>query len=896
MSEKNWNEYKTRKEYIDNLLIESQWDPVVQFEVNKQYTHASIEEYPTETGPADYALFYNKKPLSVVEGKKVAVGVQNVLQQAQRYSRGFENSPFSFQEFKIPFIYSTNGKIIWFQDLRHPLNRSREVAKIHTPNALEEMLLRKEDASKNWLINTPVDNSQLRHYQKEAIENIEKAIIDRKREMLIAMATGTGKTFTIINLIYRLMKSGYAKRILFLVDRRSLAAQAVTALASFEAEPGLKFDKIYEVYSQKFRREDLEENIKFDPKVLPTEYLINPQAKHSFVYVSTIQRMQINLFGQAGMFGRSSGDIEEEEDAEMLNIPIHAFDVIIADECHRGYTAQEESKWREVLKHFDAIRIGLTATPAAHTKAFFKEVIYRYDYERAVKEGFLVDYDAVAVNSDITINGVFLNQGEEIGLKDTSTGQLVFDILEDERELKPETNESEWTAPDRNKKIVKEIKKYLLEQEEQLGHFPKTLFFAHNDIEHISHCDQLVNILRDEFNRGDAFVQKITGSPTVDRPLQRIREFRNRQNPGIVITVDMLSTGVDIPRIENIVFLRPVKSRILFEQMMGRGTRLCDEINKTHFTVFDCFRGTLLEYFRKTTAITAEAPIKSSMTIKEIVQAIADNQDREYNIRVLAIRLQRISKNITQESRNQFNYILGSVDIADFVKNLKEKLDNNWANTMRILQNKSFFDICENYERPIKKQIIAEGAEDIVTSDIIFRATDGSKLKPEDYLKLFEKFIRENPEHIEAIEILLNKPKDFHTEELKELRLKLSTKPDYLLDKFKEQNLRRAYNKELADIISIIRHAVKGEELLTAESRIDKALAKVKANHNFTEKQEKWFGLIRRHLIANLLIEKDDIDILPVFTREGLNYKKLNRMFDDELGEILQEINEAVLA
>lgn len=658
MPEKDWNEYKTRKKYIDKLLIESNWGPIVQHEETKQYNHGSVEEHPTETGPADYALFHNKKPLSVVEGKKVAIGVQNVLQQAQRYSRGSKNSPFSFREFKIPFVYSTNGKIIWFQDLRHPLNRSREVAKFHTPNALEEFLSRNDDAAKDWFKNNPIDNPHLRKYQKEAIESIEKNIFERKRNMLVAMATGTGKTYTIVNLIYRLMKSGCAKRILFLVDRRALAAQAVTTLASFEAEPGLKFDKIYEVYSQLFRREDLEEDMKFDPKILPAEYLVNPQAKHSFVYVATIQRMRINLFGRAGMFSRATGDTDEEEDAEQLDIPIHAFDLIIADECHRGYTAQEESKWREVLKHFDGIRIGLTATPAAHTTAFFREVVYRYDYERAVKEGFLVDYDAVAIDSDITLNGVFLKQGEEIGLKDTSTGQLVFDILEDERELEPSTNETEWTAPDRNKKIVKETKKYLLEQEEQLGHFPKTLIFATNDIEHISHCDQLVDILRDEFNRGDAFVQKITGSPTVDRPLQKIREFRNRQNPGIVVTVDMLSTGVDIPKIENIIFLRPVKSRILFEQMMGRGTRLCEEISKTHFTVFDCFRGTLLEYFRKTTAITAEAPIKPTRTIREIVQAIADNQDRSYNIRVLSKRLQRISKNIAQESRSHFNHNL----------------------------------------------------------------------------------------------------------------------------------------------------------------------------------------------------------------------------------------------
>ena len=291
--------------------------------------------------------------------------------------------------------------------------------------------------------------------------------------------------------------------------------------------------------------------------MLPNEYLTDPKSRDAFVYVCTIQRMRINLFGK-----QDENDVymSEEEDAEKLDIPIHAFDVVIADECHRGYTSSEDSKWREVLNHFDAIRIGLTATPAAHTTAFFKEVVYRYDYERAVREGFLVDYDAVAVDSDITVNGTFLQEGDEVGIRSTKTGQLVFDTLEDERKLEPETNESDWTAPDRNRKIVQELKKYLLKQEEESGHFPKTLIFADNDLAHTSHCDILVDMLRDEFGRGDAFVQKITGSPTVDRPLQKIREFRNRENPGIVVTVDMLSTGVDVPKIENIVFLRSVKS------------------------------------------------------------------------------------------------------------------------------------------------------------------------------------------------------------------------------------------------------------------------------------------------------------------------------------------------
>jgi len=569
--------------------------------------------------------------------------------------------------------------------------------------------------------------------------------------------------------------------------------------------------------------------------------------------------------------------------------------VIIADECHRGYTAQEDSKWREVLNHFDGIKIGLTATPAAHTAAYFKQIVFRYDYERAVREGFLVDYDAIAIQSDITLQGVFLQEGEEVGLINTDTGQLTFEILEDERELPALTTEIDWTAPDRNRKIIQEVNKYFLDQEKQLGHFPKTLIFAQNDISHISHCDRLVEILREEFNRGDDFVQKITCSQTVDRPLQRIREFRNRKNPGIVITVDMLSTGVNVPKIENIVFLRPVKSRILFEQMMGRGTRRCSEIHKTHFTVFDCFNGSLLEFFRKTTGITAEAPVKSTKSIEEIIQAIANNEEREYNIRVLSKRLHRISKNITQEGRNQFHYVL-ACDLAEFAKTMDQRLEKEWDKTIRILQSKTFLDLCENYPRPERKFLRADSAEDYVSSRIVFRAKDGRELGPQDYLQEFEKFVKENPQHIGALEILLKRPQDFDVSQLRSLREALSIQPDNLIDKFTEKNLRRAYNKELADIISIIRHAAKSSELLTPELRVDKALEKVKSTRSFTEEQEKWLALIRRHLIENLLMEEEDIDQLPIFTREGASWSKLNKIFDNKLETIIQEINEAIAA
>ncbi|MFH1798819.1 MAG: DEAD/DEAH box helicase family protein [Candidatus Omnitrophota bacterium] len=883
------NEAQTRKQYIDEALKQSGWNAIVPYKEGVFYFNEVVEEYPTASGPADYVLFSEGKPIAVVEGKKVAVNPQNVLQQAQRYSRDYQNSSFSFNEYKVPFCFSTNGKVIWYQDVRHPLNRSREIAQFFTPQALEELLKKDEVTANAWISQNDIDDKYLRGYQIEAISAIEKAVTDRRRKMLVAMATGTGKTFTTVNLIYRMIKSGHAKRILFLVDRKALAAQAVSAFASFEPEPGLKFDKIYEVYSQKFKREDFDENESFNPKVLPNEYLTDPKDRDSFVYVCTIQRMRINLFGKEGMF-----DTREDDDADKINIPIHAFDLIIADECHRGYTSSEESKWREVLTHFDAIKVGLTATPAAHTTAFFKHIAYRYDYERAVREGYLVDYDAIKINSEITINGVFLNEGEEVGVKDTETGQLTFDILEDERELSATANENDWTAPARNRSVVQEIKRYLDAQENDKGHFPKTLIFAHNDLPHRSHCDQLVEILRDEFSRGDAFVQKITGSPTVDRPLQRIREFRNRQNPGIVVTVDMLSTGVDVPKIENIVFLRPVKSRILFEQMMGRGTRLCDEINKDRFTVFDCFNGTLLEYFRKITGITAEAPAKPTKKIREIVNDIKNNVDRSYNVKILSKRLQRISKVITHESRQSFNFILEGTDIADFARDLPQMLESDWANTMRILQKEAFFDICDNYKRARKTFIIADGAEDTVTSERVFRAKDGSELRPTDYIKEFEQFVKDNPEHIEALEILLNRPKEFHTSELEDLRGKLSIYPNDLEDKFTEKNLRDAYDKKLADIISIIKHAAQGEDLLTAESRIKRAFQKIRSRHKFTEEQEKWLTLIEGHLVENILMEKEDFDLM-MFTREGGNYSKINQIFNGELDMLIQEINEAVL-
>ena len=577
-------EWKTRRDRINTKLkaLKPAWKIIKykpELETSALERHA-VEEFPTANGPADYALFVKGKLLGIIEAKKVGVGPHNVLEQAKRYSKGAFNPVGNWAGYRVPFLYATNGEVIWFLDVRNEKNISRQLSNFHSPDALHEFFEIDKADGCEWLSCTPVEIERLRYFQRDAIQSIESAIVKGKRAMLVAMATGTGKTFTTVAQIYRLLESKAAKRILFLVDRRALAAQAVREFSSFNTPKGNKFNQEYEVYSQRFHREDFDDDKPFDPKVLPNDYLTSPQPSHTFVYVSTIQRMTVNLFGWENAFPQDRSDPDYEEDTEKLDIPIHAFDVIIADECHRGYTAKETAIWRKVMDYFDAVKIGLTATPAPHSLSLFKEVIYRYTTDQAIQDGYLVDYGAVKIKSDVRMNGVFLNQGEQVGIIDTETGKETYDELEDEREFPTEEIEKKITAPESNRKIIKEIAKYAYEHEKETGRFPKILIFAVNDLPHTSHADQVVRICREEFGQGDDFVQKITGSPSVDRPLQKIREFRNRPSPKIVVTVDMLSTGVDIPCLEFIVFLRPVKSRILWVQMLGRGTRLCPEINK----------------------------------------------------------------------------------------------------------------------------------------------------------------------------------------------------------------------------------------------------------------------------------------------------------------------------
>lgn len=884
-------EWKTRKARIDPKLDALGWR-LVNGAVPLKGGFRT-EEYPTRNGPADYALWLDGRVVGLIEAKKVTVGPQGVLTQAERYARGIEKSAFNFDGLRVPFLYSTNGEVVWFHDVRNPLNRSREVASIHTPDALREFLQRDAEAEVQKLLGMPNDGPRLRPYQRQANEATEKAIAERKRHLLLAMATGTGKTFTLVNQVYRLMRSGVAKRVLFLVDRRALAAQAVRAFAAFDTEQGRKFDKDYELYSSRFQQEDFGEEEKFDPKVLPTSYLTSPSPDHAFLYVCTIQRMAINVLGRRAVFGGEED--EETGDAEELDIPIHAFDVVIADECHRGYTAAEQSVWRSTLDHFDAVKIGLTATPAAHTTAYFKNLVFRYEYERAVREGYLVDYDVVNIHSDVRMNGVFLRAGEQVQQVDPETGAKQLDLLEDERQFDTADVERRVTAPDSNEKIIREIQKYTAEHERRYGRFPKTLVFAVNDQPHVSHADQVVRICREVFDRGDAFVQKITGR--VDRPLQRIREFRNRPNPCIAVTVDLLTTGVDIPDLEFLVFLRPVKSRILFEQMLGRGTRKGEKLlEKTHFTVFDCFDGTLLEYFRKSTGITAEAPEKPSRSIREVIDAIWDNKDRDYNIGCLVKRLQRIDKEMSGEARELFSASIPDGDLASYARGLEEALRTRFVETMKLFRSSEFQALLMNYPRKEKFFYIAEQTEDTVASSWLIRDGKGREYKPQDYLAMFAEFIRANPSQIEAIQILLSRPRDWSSAALQELRKKLAASEG----RFTEENLQRVheatYHRALVDIISMVKHAANEQSpLLTAAERVEAAFARIVASHTFTTEQQKWLDRIRDHLRTNLSVDPQDFDEIPIFAREG-GLAVVRRVFGARFETLLHELNEAIAA
>lgn len=584
----------------------------------------AIAEWPTETGPVDYALFVGLEAFAVVEAKKMSVDVANVLkQQTVRYSRGltlegearFAGGPWD-KGHRVPFLFATNGRAylkqietksgIWFRDARRSTNLARPLEGWYTPEGLVALFKQDIAAAHARLDSEPTGYLDLRDYQIRAIRAVETAIEGGQRACLVAMATGTGKTRTAIGLVYRLIKAQRFRRILFLVDRSALGEQTVDALKDVRLENLQTFAEIYNIKGLEDARPDAGTKL----------------------HVATIQ----------GMVKRVLLSKEEEEKKEADVPPVDQYDCIVVDECHRGYTLDQEmsdvelrfrsdddyvSRYRRVLDHFDAVKIGLTATPAAHTKEIFGDPVFLYSYREAVIDGCLVDHEPpVTIVTELARKGMIWKQGETMRLFNPRTAAEELVDVKDEVKVDIDGFNSKVITRSFNEAVCAELARHI---DPTLP--GKTLIFCVND----AHADLVVSLLEVAFHEryGDVdegTVTKITGHPSVDRPLQLIRHFKNERLPSVAVTVDLLTTGIDVPKICNLVFLRQVKSRILYEQMMGRATRLCPEIEKASFRIFDAVA--LYENFERLTSMT---PVVNdvSLSFEELVKELRTQKDAE---------------------------------------------------------------------------------------------------------------------------------------------------------------------------------------------------------------------------------------------------------------------------
>ncbi len=623
----------------------------------------AIAEWPTESGPADYVLFIGLTPVAVVEAKRKNVDVSGALQQTKRYSRTFTPSTETTlpaenwgnaAAYRIPFAFSSNGRPflrqlatksgIWFCDLRKTDNLGHPLDGWYTPEGLTALIKRDEAKAHDQLAKTPFNYGfTLRYYQQDAILATEKAIENGQREMLLAMATGTGKTKTCIALIYRLLKAKRFRRILFLVDRSALGEQAANAFKDTRMEN-------LQTFADTFGIKELEEQA--------------PDTDTA-VHIATVQGMvQRLLFAAEGATPPA----------------VDQYDCIVVDECHRGYLLDRElsdtemtfrgyddyiSKYRRVLDYFDACKIGLTATPALHTTQIFGAPVYTYSYREAVIDGFLNDYEPpIQIRTELSTNGIAWKTGEEVKVYDARRNQIELFTAPDEIRIDVE---------DFNRKVITEsfnrvVCEYLAQELDPASR-QKTLIFCATD----AHADMVVDLLKKAFaarygSVDDDAVIKITGA--ADKPLQLIRRYKNERSPNVAVTVDLLTTGVDVPEICNLVFLRRVNSRILFDQMLGRGTRLCDAIGKDAFRVFDA-----VQIFEALHDMTAMLPVvvdpKISFTqLAQELATVTDDESRALVRDQFLAKLQRKKRHLSEKSAQDFETRAG-MSPDDFIKKLR---------------------------------------------------------------------------------------------------------------------------------------------------------------------------------------------------------------------------------
>ena len=894
----------------------------------------AIAEWPTskdETGKlgfTDYVLFVGLKPLGVVEAKKINTDVCGKLSEAHRYSIYFDfghlndellnqishNSQLqkelqakideqakSYQitwpesktpnsrTYKIPFVFSANGREyrrqlltksgIWYRDVRKISNQAKALPAWHTPVELQAKLVNNSDIAHQWLENNKPTDLGLRYFQEEAVTATEQAIKAGQQNILLAMATGTGKTRTAIALMYRLVQSRRFNRILFLVDRRSLGQQALNA-----------FDDT--------RINDVPFNTIFNIKGLTDKF----PSDATKIHVSTIQSL-VKRTLQSDEF-----------------MPVERYDCIIVDEAHRGYILDKDqtdgemefrnlldyvSAYRRILDHFDAVKIGLTATPALHTTDIFGLPVYRYSYRKAVIDGYLSDQEPpIKIITKLNQEGIYLGKGTQV-TRLTNQGELVEDTLEDEQDFEVANFNRDIIVPSFNKVVAQALAEAL----DPTGH-QKTLIFCVNN----THADMMVSALQEAFAHKypalehDAII-KITGDSDKDanKVQSMITRFNKERLPNIVVTVDLLTTGIDVPSICNLVFVRKVKSRILYEQMKGRATRLCPQVGKTSFNIYDAvdLYGTL-ESVDTMKPVVVRPKIAIQTLVNEIIEPQtylvkeADGRSfAEHSHEQLVAKMQRII------SHALFNREK-SVEIDQAVKRLDETLSHtagcdfaNLAQTIKTQgpqQSAEIFTqlpkLVENLE--LLKKLINELRSEPIFTDIDDELIEikpgfGEYDSPEDFLDAFDLLVAASTNKQVALHTVITKPKDLTRKALLELQEWFDAQS------FDESTLRVAWQKTTnqdiaARLIGHIRRAALGDALLPFEQRVDNALHKIMQQKPWNPEQISWLERLANSLKEQVAID-DDTFKTGNYKRRG-GKPQVDSVFDGKLNQLLEQFNQ----
>ncbi|ACT03355.1 type I restriction-modification system endonuclease [Paenibacillus sp. JDR-2] len=837
----------------------------------------AIAEWALKTGFADYALFCGLELVGIVEAKRISKNVEADIAQAKKYAmqvvrHGDEIIHGPWGNYQVPFLFSTNGRPyleqlkhmsgIWFLDARKPTNHPRPLQAWYSPQGLKDLLKQDTEQAAKDLQDETLDYLKLRPYQEDAILSVEGAIDEGQRSILLAMATGTGKTRMAIGLIYRLIKHNRFKRILFLVDRSALGRQAEAAFKDSKLESYHSFTEIFELQTLDDKKP-------------------NPETK---VQIATVQGMVKRIF------------YNESDEAEIPSVD--QYDCVIVDEAHRGYTLDKEmselelefrdhedyvSKYRKVLDYFDAFRIGLTATPALHTVEIFGRPVFNYSYREAVIDGYLIDHEPpMQFETQLKKHGIKWQVGEEVAVYDISSGNVEKELLQDEINLEVTQFNKTVITENFNRVILEELTKYIDPESEG-----KTLIFAATD----DHADMVVRIFKEELEKAygavdDNAVLKITGS--IKDPLHTIKLFKNERLPSIVVTVDLLTTGIDIPSITNLVFLRRVRSRILYEQMLGRATRRCDEIGKDHFMIYDAvgIYETLKPYTDMKPVVT-KPTVSLDVLTSELAQLEDEGQGKPHKDQIIA-KMQRKKRTWTQKDHDDFKALSGGMSIEKFIDDLK---------SMSVLQASADLQtkkplvayIDENRGRG-HRIYISEHEDKLISTSRGYGNAD----KPEDYLEGFHAFITENLNLIPALTIICTRPNDLTRDELRRLRVELDQKG--YSEKMLQAAWRDAKNEDIAaDIISFIRQQALGDPLISHEERIEGAMKKIYDMKVWSKVQKDWLKRIEKQLLQESVLDPNPekaFEVEPFKSKGG--YKQLNKIFDGEMDTIVTTINTAL--